>query len=239
MHQGEEMTAVIAHRGASAHARENTIEAFELAVEMGADGVELDVRRTADGMLVVHHDAYLPDGRAIVELRRSDVPADVPDLDAALAACAGLWVSVEIKNDENEPDFDPDRRVATQVVDLLESLGELDRWRIASFDLATLDEVRRLAPAALRTAWLVERPPAGVVDVLLRGGHHALHPWVATLERSTVDDVHAAGCAVNVWTCNDPVRLRELVDWGVDGVFTDIVDMAREIVDGAARAAGT
>jgi glycerophosphoryl diester phosphodiesterase len=237
MRQGEAMTAVIAHRGASAHARENTIEAFERAVELNADGIELDVRRTADGMLVVHHDAYLPDGRPIVELRRSDVPPEVPDLDAALEACAGVWVSVEIKNDETEPDFDPHRRVAAQVVELLESLGELDRWRISSFDLATLEEVRRLAPAALRTAWLVERPPAGAVEVLVRGGHHALHPWVAALERSTVDEVHAAGCAVNVWTCNDPVRLRELVDWGVDGVFTDMVDMARDIVDGTAGSA--
>jgi glycerophosphoryl diester phosphodiesterase len=232
------MTAVIAHRGASAHARENTIEAFELAVELGADGIELDVRRTADGMLVVHHDARLPDGRAIVELRRSEVPDEVPDLDAALAACTGVWVSVEIKNDEGEPDFDPHRRVAAQAVELLESLGDLHRWRISSFDLATLDEVRRLAPAALRTAWLVVRPPADAVDVLERGGHHALHPWDACLERSMVDDVHAAGYAVNVWTCNDPVRLRELVDWRVDGVFTDVVDVAREIVDGTARAAG-
>ena len=68
------MTDVIAHRGASRLAPENTIEAFELAVAVGADGIELDVRRTADGVLVVHHDARLPDGRAIVELPWHELP---------------------------------------------------------------------------------------------------------------------------------------------------------------------
>jgi glycerophosphoryl diester phosphodiesterase len=229
--QGEPMTAVIAHRGASAHAPQNTIEAFLLAVDMGADGIELDVRRTADGVLVVHHDAHLADGRDLVEIRRRDVPPDVPDLEAALEACAGARVVLEIKNDERDPDFDPHRCVAAQVVELLETLGELDRWLISSFDLATIDEVRRVAPDALRTAWLVGEPPTDAVDVLRRGRHHALHPWFTALDRTLVDEIHAVGCSVDVWTCNDPVRLRELVDWGIDGVITDDVEMARSIVD--------
>ena len=66
------MTQVIGHRGASRAERENTLEAFHAAVAQGADGVELDVRRTADGALAVHHDAHLPDGRAIVLTRRDD-----------------------------------------------------------------------------------------------------------------------------------------------------------------------
>ena len=105
------MVRVIAHRGASAAAPENTIEAFRLARELGADMVELDARRTADGQVVVHHDATLPDGRTIVELARAELPASVPDLRDALAACEDMDVNIEIKNWPADPDFDPDEQV--------------------------------------------------------------------------------------------------------------------------------
>ena len=71
------MVKVIAHRGASAVARENTLEAFRLAAELGADWVELDARRTADGHVVVHHDAELADGRVICLLPRAELPDHV------------------------------------------------------------------------------------------------------------------------------------------------------------------
>src|SRR3954466_8935464 len=106
------MVRVIAHRGASAAAPENTVEAFHLAKELGADWVELDARRTADGAVVVHHDAHLADGRAIVDLRRSDLPAHVCDLADALDACDGMSVNIEIKNWPDDVDFDPTDAVA-------------------------------------------------------------------------------------------------------------------------------
>ena len=89
---------VIAHRGASRAERENTLEAFRRAGLMGADAVELDVRRTADGAMAIHHDASLSDGRLICELQSTDLPTHVPLLSAALDACEGMWVNIEIKN---------------------------------------------------------------------------------------------------------------------------------------------
>src|SRR3954452_22090130 len=91
-------TRIFAHRGASARYTENTVSAFQGARDLGADWVELDVRRTADGSLAVHHDAHLPDGRRIVELHAADLPDTVPDLAGALDACEPLGVNVEIKN---------------------------------------------------------------------------------------------------------------------------------------------
>ena len=103
---------VLGHRGASPAAPENTLDAFALARELGADGVELDVRRTADGVLVVHHD---PDGRrlrAARRARRSPTSARrgraSPTLDEALDACRGLLVNAEVKCLPWEPDADPD-----------------------------------------------------------------------------------------------------------------------------------
>src|SRR3954465_3236369 len=99
-------TRIFAHRGASARYTENTVMAFQGARDLGADWVELDVRRTADGALAVHHDAHLADGRAIVELAAAALPPHVPLLAEALAACAPMGVNVEIKNWPADVDFD-------------------------------------------------------------------------------------------------------------------------------------
>ncbi|NBV03204.1 MAG: glycerophosphodiester phosphodiesterase, partial [Acidimicrobiia bacterium] len=110
---------MIAHRGANRRARENTLEAFQAAVALGSDGIELDVRRTVDGALVIHHNAELPDGRVIRESRRDELPDWLPELHSALDACAPAMVNIEIKNSEGDPDFDPDRSIAERVVEAL------------------------------------------------------------------------------------------------------------------------
>jgi glycerophosphoryl diester phosphodiesterase len=85
LRQPNGVTSVIAHRGVPGLEPENTLASFRRAVEVGADMVEPDVRRSADGALVVHHEAQPPDGRAIVDTRAGDLPAAVPNLDEALA----------------------------------------------------------------------------------------------------------------------------------------------------------
>lgn len=221
---------VIAHRGASAAAPENTVAAFELAVEMGADGIELDVRRTADGHLVVHHDAHLADGSAIVSLRRDQLPEHVPDLDVALGACAGAWVNLEIKNTSSDPDFDPDRLLATATIDLLSTFPDgPERWLISSFDPGTIDRIRAIG-SPIRTALLLFTITDQALASAVASGHHALHPWEGNLDEPAVRAAHDAGLAVNAWTCNDEDRLRELIGFGVDGVCTDVPDVARRLV---------
>jgi glycerophosphoryl diester phosphodiesterase len=219
------MTMVIAHRGASRQERENTIAAFERAAALGADGVELDVRRTIDGVLVVHHDAYLPDGVAICRTPYSDLPASVPMLGAALDACDGMFVNLEIKNSRDEPDHDPDDRVAEEVATVLVARGGGRRWLISSFRYRTVERFRELVPTA-RTAWLTLTLDGEVIERAAAGGHDAVHPDVRSVEASGVRRAHAAGLAVNVWTCNDPERMRELIAWGVDGICTDCPDVA-------------
>lgn len=219
------MTLIIAHRGASQAERENTIAAFRRAREMGADGVELDVRRTADDRLVVHHDPVLGDGRAIRELRSRELPASVPTLDRALDACAGMFVNIEIKNDPDEPDFDPGEWVAHRVCGLLARRGGGMRWLISSFRFETVAVCRSLLPS-VRTAWLVETIDDEVVARTATGGHVAVHPHVDAVDEITVRAAHAAGLAVNAWTCDAPERIRELIALGVDGICTNVPDVA-------------
>ena len=220
------MTLVIAHRGASRAEPENTIGAFVRAVEMGADCVELDVRRTADDHLVVHHDAYLPDGGVIGDMQRADLPDHVPDLAASLDACAGIAVNIEIKNDPRDPDHDPADRVVDRLV---RDLGPGSaRWLVSSFRWETVARCRHLLPA-VRTALLTSTLDADTIDRTAAAGHDAIHPWVGTVDEAAIRHAHSLGLAVNVWTCDDPDRIRDLMAWGVDGICTNVPDVALEI----------
>ena len=233
------MTQVIGHRGASRDERENTVAAFHAAAAQGADGVELDVRRTADGRLAVHHDAHLPDGRAIVATTWDDMPAHVPDLATALDACRGLGtVNVEIKNWPDDVDFDETLVIVDTVVAALgdRPADERSTLLVSCFHLPTLDRVRALAPA-LATAWLVigpgigpdaetlraegDDPVAVTVAAVAERGHRALHPHHAFVNADLVATAHGAGVELNTWTVDDPDRIRWLADAGVDAVITN------------------
>jgi glycerophosphoryl diester phosphodiesterase len=219
---------VFAHRGASAVRPENTVEAFVEAGRLGADGVELDVRRTADGQLAVRHDPTLDDGRSIVDLAAEELPPSVPLLAAALDACGGMVVNVEIKNLPHEPDFDPEAAtVVLAVVGELRRRGRPERFLVSSFHPVTVDRVRREAPE-LPTALLVHRAfaPAMAVELAAAAGHVALHPHHSLVDAGLVEECHDAGLRVNVWTVDDPARIRALADLGVDGVVTNVPDVA-------------
>ena len=148
-HSAPPPTAVIAHRGASRAAPENTVEAFLTAARMGADAVELDVRRTADGVLVVHHDPRLADTRVIVATPYRDLPAHVPTLAAALDACAGMWVNVEIKNDAEEPDFDPTDSIADDTIAHAQ-LSPSEPWSHSRTSVRTFSIGVRIPASAMR-----------------------------------------------------------------------------------------
>lgn len=216
---------VIAHRGASARAPENTLAAFALAREEGADGVELDVRRTADGTLAVCHDEHLPDGRALRDLDAAQLDGAVPELAQVLAACEPFAVvNIEIKNWPDDGDFDPGESLAEAVVALLDARGELadPRILVSAFHLPTIDRIRALAPS-VRTAWLLGliEDPAPLVARAADRGHVAVHPHHLFVDERFVEVAGAAGVEVNAWTCNEPERIRELAALGVDAVITD------------------
>jgi glycerophosphoryl diester phosphodiesterase len=228
------VTLVLAHRGANRLAPENTLEAFARAGEVGADGVELDIHATMDGQLVVRHDAATPAG-LLAELTAAEVREalpEVPTLAAALDVCTGLVVNVEIKHDGGDGDAGPSERLARLLVDLVEVRGRRDRILVSSFNLATVDQVRFLAPD-LRTAWLTwGQDPLDALVVAESHGHHALHPDLRSVagERAgaAATRAHELGLELNVWTVNDPDELTRLAAAGIDALITDVPDVARQ-----------
>lgn len=223
---------IIAHRGASFDAPENTIEAFRIAAELGADGVELDVRRTTDDRLVVHHNPRLADdAEPIVDISFDDLrrtAPHVPTLREVLEACPDIWLDIEIKNSPMDPDWDPGDRVVRMVLDLLADHPSRHRPMLTSFNPAT---VAVAASAGARTGLLLARgtTPSAVADA---APHEIVLPHVDTLASGDVAAVIAASDRpVAVWTVDDPALMRMLADAGATGIITNRPDVARSALD--------
>ena len=226
------MTLVVAHRGASVAAAENTLPAFRLARELGADWVELDARRTADGMVVVHHDAHLADGRALGEVACDDLPPSVPSLAEALEECDGMGVNIEIKNLPDDPDFDADHLVADAVAGLVQAYLGPERALVSSFNIDAVDRLHAVDPT-IPVGWLTFDlgDPAAAVERAVVLEMTAIHPYDAHVDSSLVRRAHEAGLQLHVWTVDDPARMAELTEMGVDGIITNEPGVAREVVD--------
>jgi len=219
---------VLGHRGASAAAPENTLAAFTRAREMGADGVELDVRRTADGVLVVHHD---PDAEGVGVIRSvtfADLRAarpDLPTLDEALDACRGLLVNTEVKCLPWEPDPDTDGAVGRATIDTIARTAA--NAVLSSFDLNAVDRAHEYAPE-LETGWLTHgQEVAAAAQIAAGHGHAWLNPDVRAARRAGADGIaaaHDAGLRVSVWTVDDLDDARTLAAGGVDMLITNTPD---------------
>ncbi|HET7486742.1 MAG TPA: glycerophosphodiester phosphodiesterase [Acidimicrobiales bacterium] len=220
------MTAIWAHRGGWGPTRENTLEAFAAARRLGAAGVELDVRCTADGVLVVHHDPVLDDGRVLAATPAADLPAWLPTLEDALEACQGLTVNVEVKSLPTEPGWDPDEPVATATARLVAALGRAATVWVSAFALPAVDAARAAADVA--TGWLTlpGYDQADALDLAARHGHRALHPPHGVVTPELVAAAHARGLAVHAWTADDPADVARLAAAGANAVITNDVAAA-------------
>ena len=226
------MTQVIAHRGASKAAQENTLSAFRLAQTMGAEWVELDARRAADGVVVVHHDAHLADGRILAEVSSEELPPYIPNLAEALEACEAMSVNIEIKNLPNDPDYDEDHLVVYAVAGLVQAYLGPERALITSFNIDAVDRIRSVDPS-IPCGWLLYEmtDPASAIGRAVAHEMTTIHPWDVLVDINFVNRAHAAGLLVNVWTVDDPERMVELIEMGVDGICTNVPDVARSIID--------
>lgn len=219
---------IIAHRGASRERPENTLAAFHRAVELGADAAELDVHRTSDGVVVVHHDPVIAGLGAIQTLSRADL-ADyrvrgepIPTLDEVFAAVGTrLRIYVELKGSDVAPDS-------------LECIARHPNGAGAAvhcFDHRLVAQAGRLAPQVPRGVLEVSYP----VDTT--GAARQVDARDLWRQRDFVDEAfilaaHVEGRRVVAWTVNDAPLMLRLAAWGVDAVCTDDVALARDVLGG-------
>ena len=224
------------HRGARGHAPENTLLAFALAFDLGADGIECDAQLSADGRLIIIHDGTVnrtTSGRGAVRdlsfdaLRQLDAGAGqrIPTLDETLAlvGARGGQINLELKAESDDEALLVAQAVAARLAELAED-DPLRRWLIASsFSLPAVAEIKRRLPwlrvGALfgGRAWTRQTMIARAQEL----GAEAIHPHPRTLTAETVRAAHDAGLRVNVWTANRWATIRQLIAWEVDGVFSD------------------
>jgi len=229
--------SIYAHRGASAHAPENTLAAFSKALEAGADGVELDVKLTRDGKVIVLHDPTLDrttTGKGSYkdlgcsDLRKLDAGSwygetwrgeKIPLLTEVFDLLGGeMGINIELTNYST-----PSDGLVDAVARVLAGVKDTSRVMFSSFQPANLVRARNLLPAipcgllalpGIPGWWArnvqINQPPFG-----------ALHPYVRDITPALVKKTHDRGKTLNAWTINDPQVMSRLQAFGVDMIMTD------------------
>lgn len=220
---------VIAHRGASIDAPENTLEAFRLAVEQGADMIETDLQVTADGEIAMFHDHTIG-GSPIQELSleglRERAPG-VPTLTETLDAVGEqIPLNLELKS---HPDY-PYPELPEMVLAEVRARGLLDRTLFSCFYDPALARLRELEPAARVGLLISRRSNLGVVGRAKKLGAEAVHPELAIATAELTDELHAADLLVHVFTVDDEAEQRRLREQGVDGLFTNLPARLRRLL---------
>lgn len=213
---------LLGHRGAPGQARENTLESYRLALQAGLDGLELDVQRTQDGVLAIHHDFDL-EGRTIAGLSWTELRAIapwMPRLEEVLELTRefpGLWLNLELKS--QPPDSDG-REAA--LVEALRAHPGLERAWISSFDPLALIRLRNLG-VSVPLAFLAHQRE--VLELLPCLPVQGVHPHHSLLSRASVAGFKAKGLFVGTWTVNDLALAQTLLGWGVDALIGDFPEL--------------
>lgn len=222
------MPLALAHRGDWSGAPENTLAAFAAAERAGADLVELDIRLTADGELVVVHDPTLERvwglPQAVAETTLADVRAlrsgehGVPTLAEALDA-----VSIGVMVDYTTAD------VVEPALAAIRAAGALDRCLFSGGNVGGHRRIRELEPdARIALTWTrEERPPAQLLDDLRL---EFFNPPYQLVEPGVVEEMHERGLEVSTWTVDDPAEMRRVIDAGVDAVITNRIVKLLELL---------
>ena len=240
-----EKTLIFGHRGASAHLPQNTLEAFELAHKMGAEGIELDVRFSADGEVIVTHEVKLEKlteatgniaDLTLAELKELDFGYQfyngerkgfkIPTLDEVFEVVKplGMTVNVEIKL--------PSHELVEKCAAIVKRHGVCDKTIYSSFNHYPLKWLREVQPEAYIAPlhhWNLLNAWNYCVDI----GAPAAHPDKKILmeDKDYVKNCHDKGIRVHAWTANTPEDIQLLLDMGVDVIMTDYPDVGVQLRD--------
>lgn len=237
---------IFAHRGDFAHAPENTLPAFEQALQKGADGIELDVKLTSDGQVIVIHDTTIDrttngKGRvaafALDEIRKLDagkwfnekyIGTKIPLLEEVFDLIGkDKLINIELTNYSTPRDD-----LVIKVCDLIKRHNNHKQIIFSSFFSSNLKIAAQILPEIPRG--LLAMP--GLVGLWARsfgfmfGDYQALHPHISNASKEQVQRVHRLKRRVHVWTANTVEEVTKLKDWGVDGIFTDDPEMAVQAI---------
>ena len=228
-------TLILGHRGSMASAPMNTMAAFELAIEQGADGIELDVQRSSDGHAVIMHDFTVEAStngsgavaeKSLSELQELDAGSwfsrdfageRIPTLDQVFASLGvRSLIDVEIKSASNDSDG-----VEALVAESIQRYFLQDRVVVSSFNPYALQRFRQLMPNVMIGFLYVPALPPEYLMPLRKLSHEARHPWHDMVDEEYMCWARENDYYVNTWTVNDLGRAAELRKLGVNAIITD------------------
>ena len=237
---------VWAHRGASGYMPENTLMAFQKAVEMEADGIELDIQMSKDGEIVVIHDELInrtSDGKGLVkdytfeELRRFNYNKKFPEAGHAdiplmkevfeLIKPTPLTINIELKT--GALDYDG---IEEKIVRMTHEFDMNDRVIYSSFNHYSIQKIQSIDSSA-KTAFLYSDGYMNMPEYAKLSHVDALHPWFYNLRYpGFMEEAHNNGLEVNVWTVNKDYEIRACMEYGVDAIITNYPDKVRRFLNG-------
>lgn len=237
--------AIFAHRGASAHAPENTLASFELAVQQGADAIELDAKLSADGHVVVFHDQTVErttgaKGRVqdltLAQLRSLDAGSSfspkflgekIPLLEEVFESFSKRTIiNVELANHKT-----PGDNLVETVCMLVKKFNAQNQIFFSSFHPRSLAKAQALLPEVPRGLLANDGFRAMLVRsfIFYFGNYQALHPNRWTTSPQQIRRVHRLGRRVHIFTVNEEALMRKFFRWGADGIFTDDPPLALRV----------
>jgi glycerophosphoryl diester phosphodiesterase len=232
---------LIGHRGASAHAPENTMRAFQLAMAQHADGIEIDVKRCASGEVVVMHDATVDrttnatgdvSKLTLAELRAIDAGDGerVPTLDDVLALVAShptFLINIEITNYTT-----PGDGLGPAVAECVTRSGVAERVLFSSFNHLLMRDMSRRMPDVPRALLHHTAMPLPLRELWLAPliRHEFQHPHHSMVTLDLVRAQRARGRGINAWTVNDPMDIRRMIAAGVSGIIGDSPETMRAVL---------
>ena len=217
---------IIAHRGASGHAYQNSLSAFALARQLRADAVELDIHATLDGVLLVHHDPIVPGAGTIGELPHDAFLAyrlpngePIPTLGQVLETLGPFGVWIEVKS--LPPRYD------ARLLRVMRAGPSPERYAVHGFDHRIIARLGQEAPL-LRRGALQASYPLDLLTPLTSTGASVLWQDTGLIDQPMVAALHAAGKEIIAWTANEPAEIARLVTLGVDGICGNFPERIRE-----------
>jgi glycerophosphoryl diester phosphodiesterase len=229
---------VYAHRGDRSRAADNTLEAYSLAIEAGTDGVELDVRRTRDGVLVVSHDDRAPDLEPFASLNFDvvrELAPRVPTLREAMDAIPRhVFVNVELKNFPYDAGFDEERTIVDDTLNALREYDEPQRILMSSFDPISMQRVKAIGPEFVGSLLVLKTMPLGPgLNTAKELNMNAVNPHYSHLGRTAnevMEEIRAAGLSAVVWGVDTAEEISLMAGAGVDAIITDDPGLARAVL---------
>lgn len=238
------MSKIFAHRGFSGKYPENTMLAFQKAVEIGVDGIELDVHLTKDNEIVIIHDEDIKrtcDGEGLVkdmtleELRRFDASATfrgvygfcgIPTLREyfELVKDTPIITNIELKTGVYEYPT-----IEKRVIDMVREFGLSDKIIFSSFNHFTVKRCEEIAPE-IKRGFLTGDWIYDFGKYTAERNVQCCHPWHVSLSEEVIREMHEAGCEINTWTVNEYTDIEKLSKWGVDSLIGNFPDRMIEVL---------